>query len=228
MQWIDDFDFFLFDFDGLLVHTEPFHFQAYRDALSDRGFVLDWSFNDFCSYAHLGSNFLRDALYAQLSGFQESLPSWETFYKEKQQAYLSLIANKMIDLMPGVGTLLDHLNEKKINHCVVTHSVMQQVQLIKAKQPKLQQIPHWITREDYNQPKPSPDGYLCAIERFGKAAKRIIGFEDSFRGLKALCDTPALPVLICANDHPQLEGIMPERAIHFESFDQLLASATLS
>ena len=30
MKWVDRFDLFLFDLDGLLVDTESFHYKAYK------------------------------------------------------------------------------------------------------------------------------------------------------------------------------------------------------
>ena len=49
MQWIHDFQLFLFDFDGLLVDTEHLHYQAYVNMLSKHGYKLELNFGNFLS-----------------------------------------------------------------------------------------------------------------------------------------------------------------------------------
>ena len=64
MKWVNDFQLFLFDLDGLLVNTENIHYQAYIDMLQRRGFNLDWSFLKFCTVAHFDDNSLKEGIYA--------------------------------------------------------------------------------------------------------------------------------------------------------------------
>jgi beta-phosphoglucomutase len=120
--------------------------------------------------------------------------------------------------MPGVEDLLNHLQKHHIARCVVTNSFRQQVELIRSKLPLLNTIPHWITREDYKNPKPHPEGYLKAIELYGKKGGKVVGFEDTVRGLEALRQTSALPVLICSEHHPLLAVARQGRGLHFPSF----------
>jgi len=79
-------------------------------------------------------------------------------------------------------------------------------------------IPHWITRYDYTHPKPHPECYETAIDKFAKADDRIIGFEDTVRGLRALQATRALPVLICHPEVDWLEDVKEEGVSHYKSF----------
>lgn len=218
MRWIHDFQLFLFDFDGLLVDTERLHYQAYINALHRRGYELDWNFPYYCSLAHLNATAIREAIYEK---FPDLDVEWNILYEEKKKNYLSLLASGSIRLMPGVAPLLNALAEANIRRCVATHSLLDQTLLVRSQLPILNTIPTWITREDYEKPKPDPECYLRAIAMCGKTGDRIIGFEDSVRGLKALQGTPALPVLICANHHPLLEMASEGAAVHYESFEQI-------
>lgn len=217
MKWIEDFQLFLFDFDGLLVNTEHLHYQAYVNVLAKRGYPLKLTFANFFQLAHFNSTAWREALYAEIP----ELPSWEILYQEKKGAYLELLLSGKVELMPGVEKLLKALDVAKIRRCVVTHSILDHIQLIRSRLPILETVPKWITREDYEKPKPDPECYLKAIELYGQKGDRIIGFEDSIRGLKALQQTPALPVLICPSHHPLLEIAMEGGAIHFESLEKI-------
>lgn len=219
MDWIYKFDLFLFDFDGLLVNTEHLHYQAYINMLSQRGCQIDWDFSKFCSLAHLNSDALKQQIYAEFPFLE---PDWKILYEEKKQIYFDLIHSGKIELMEGVSSLLKALQEASIRSCVVTNSLFEQIQAIRSQHPILKTIPHWITREDYERPKPHPDGYLRAIELYGKAGDRIIGFEDSIRGLQALRQTPATAVLICPSHHPLLEMVLEEGVLHFESLSEIV------
>ena len=215
MDWIDRFQLFLFDFDGLLVDTEKVHFAAYEKALKKRGYSLDWSFFRYCEYAHLSADALRKALTEK---FPSLAQDWTSFYQEKKESYVSLLQEGKISLMPGVEKLLIALEKRGTRRCVATHSSLQQVLLIRSQLPILDSIPHWITREDYHEPKPNPECYLKAISLYGKSKDRIIGFEDSLRGLEALKKTEkVLPVLICQGNHPLLAGW--EGGLRFDSFE---------
>lgn len=217
MQWIHHFQLFLFDFDGLLVSTEHLHYQAYVNMLAKRGYKLDWSFQQFCSVAHFSATALREALYVQ---FPDLDLNWQQVYGEKIQAMEELLLSGKVELMPGAEKLLRALEKAGIQRCVVTHSPLPQIEMIRAGSPVLQSIPHWLTREDYTEPKPSPECYLRAIQLWGKEGDRVVGFEDSIRGLRALEGTPALPVLICEGHHP-LVDMASEKSVHFESLNAI-------
>jgi HAD superfamily hydrolase (TIGR01509 family) len=195
MEWIRHFQLFLFDFDGLLVNTEHLHFQAYVNMLNKRGYSLDLSFAQFCELAHLHAGALREAIYAK---FPDLDPDWDSLYAQKTQICLELIASGKVELMPGVHKLLCALLDANIRSAVVTNSTLNQVQIIRAQIPILQTIANWVTREDYEKPKPNPDAYLRAIQLYGKKGDKIVGFEDSLKGFQALLQTPALAVLICS------------------------------
>lgn len=218
MQWVDQFHLFLFDFDGLLVNTEKLHYQAYVHMLARHGCPIDWDFPKFCRYAHAHADALRQEIYFEFPSLD---PNWKTLYAEKKQIYEEFLRLGKVELMPGVEPLLRELEKKNLRRCVVTNSFRVQTDLLCGYHPPLQTIPHWITREDYENSKPAPDGYLKAIELYGKPGDRIIGFEDSLRGIKSLQQTPALPILICPSHHPLLKEALAQGVRHFNSLSQV-------
>lgn len=218
MKWIRNFQLFLFDFDGLLVNTEHLHYQAYIDMLLGRGYKCDWNFMRFCELAHYNAEALRNQIYAE---FPDIEPDWKILYEEKKKFYFDLLLSGKVELMPGVEKLLRALEKENIRRCVVTNSLNEQTTLIASQHSVLKSIPRWVTREEYAQPKPSPECYLRAIELEGQTGDRIIGFEDSVRGLQALKGTPALPVLICPSHHPLLEMATEGGVLHFESLEEI-------
>jgi len=224
MDWVEKFDYFLFDFDGLLVNTEHLHHQAYVNMLKRRGYDLDWSFLEFCQKAHIESTGLKEAIYAKFPRLEEEEPSWRVLYEEKKKAYLSLLISGKVHLMQGVEKLLINLKEKGKRSCVVTNSLKEHTEIAQARLPILQTIDHWITREDYSLPKPDPECYKRAIELYSQIGDRIIGFEDTLKGLKALLHTPVKPVLISSIDYPELTATIDPNVSHFSSFSEIKES----
>ena len=225
MHWIYQFQLFLFDFDGLLVNTEDLHFSAYQKMCCDRGFELKWDFERFCQAAHLSSTGLRDGIYAEFPALLKEEPRWEVLYQEKKMAYMALLLEGKLQMLPGVAELLEALQTAGIKRCVVTNSTKEQVECIKKLLPLLKSLPEWITREQYDKPKPAPDGYLKALERFAFPGDQVIGFEDSLKGLSSLEAAGCRGVLICPAFHPQMQTVLGKGILHFDSFRHITAEA---
>lgn len=221
MKWVDDFNLFLFDLDGLLVNTENIHYQAYIDMLRKRGFKLEWSFLKFCEAAHFDDDCLKEGIYSVFPKLYEQEPNWEVLKKEKNKIYLELVKSSKIELLRGVEKLLNELQKKNKKSCVVTNSSKPMTDMIRAKQPILKKIPNWVTREAYAFSKPHPESYLHAIKLFGEKGDIIIGFEDSLRGIKALLRTPAIAVLINPILDPRVGSVLTKNFFHFESFEDI-------
>jgi beta-phosphoglucomutase len=180
------YDFIVFDLDGLLVNTELLHFQAYKKMCSDRGFFLPWDFTLYSSFAHTSSDGIKKGIYAALPKLYQSAPHWDELYAEKKKAYKEFLLSGQVALMPGVDSVLCFLQKAKIPSCIVTNSFREQVEIIYEKIPSLQAISFQVAREDYKDPKPSPDAYVTALKKYAKAGDRVIGFEDTVRGWRAL------------------------------------------
>jgi beta-phosphoglucomutase len=206
MNWISKFQLFLFDFDGLLVNTEILHLEAYRRVCLQRGFVLDWDLKRFVQAAHVDAVSLRHDIYRELPDLYLQEPKWDVIYAEKKAMYQKLLHEGELQLMPGVADLLTHLHRANIRRCVVTHALKAQTDLIRSKIPLLETIPVWITRENYQEPKPSPQCYQKALQMLKKKGDRTIGFEDSLRGLKAMIEA-GVDRCVWVSEHTQLKTL---------------------
>jgi HAD superfamily hydrolase (TIGR01509 family) len=226
MDWIFHYHLFLFDFDGLLVNTEKIHYNAYKKMCQRRGYQLTWTFAKYCSIAHTSATGLRENIYDDFPQLQQQEPIWEILYGEKKQCYMELLTEQPVELMAGAAELLALLEEAQVKRCVVTHSPLEQIQRIRKHQPLLDSITEWFTREDYTHPKPHPDGYLKAIEKLASKSDRIIGFEDSLRGIESLLQTPAQPVAICPPNTSYLKEILQHKnVLHYSSLTDFMDSA---
>jgi beta-phosphoglucomutase len=222
MPRVLDYQLFLFDFDGLLVNTEEIHYLAYKKMLEDNGFSFPWNFERYCQAAHYHPDALRLQIYEELPALKEKEPNWQVLYSQKREWMVKLVKNGAVELMPGAGKLLNTLAKANLKRCVVTHSPDELVMAIRNQNPVLNTIPYWITREDYTHPKPDPECYLKAIDRYAEKDDQIIAFEDTPRGIWALLKTRAKPILICKVNYPEIEGFKEKGVEHFESLSNAL------
>lgn len=221
MRWIHNYQLFLFDFDGLLVNTEEAHFRAYKKMCEDRGYYLDWDFDRYIQTAHYTSAGLEEQIYSQFPKLKAEEPNWSVLYNEKKQALISLFKTGQISLMPGVESLLKALADADIKRVVVTHSDEDLVKIIREQNASLHSIPHWITRRDYSHPKPHPECYQKAVELFAAPDDKVIGFEDTPRGLRALMQTRAVPVLVSAIPYPEINEFVDKGVSFFRSLEDI-------
>jgi len=219
MQWIHQYHLFLFDLDGLLVNTEEIQYAAYQKMCADRGFHLPWDFDRYCQIAHHDAKGIRENIYADLPLLKAQEPEWSVLYAEKKRALMYLLQTRKIELMPGVEKLLKALQKANIKRCVVTNSLHEAVALIRKQNSVLDTIPVWLTREYYSNPKPHPEGYLTAIEKLACSTDRVVGFEDTPRGLKALLETRAQPILISKTYYPEIPALLEKGARHYSSLE---------
>lgn len=196
MKWINHYQLFLFDFDGILVNTEHLHYKAYLKMCSNRGYSLHWDEKTYLRHAIYSAGGIRDGIYRELPLLQKDEGRWEILYQEKKAAYFDFLLKEGVSLIAGVERLLIALENANIKRCVVTNSTHEQIMQIRKQQPLLDSIPFWLTREHYQEPKPSSECYIKAISMFSEPKDQIIGFEDSPRGLKALVGTRAKGILI--------------------------------
>ena len=214
------FDLICFDFDGLLVDTEFVHYKSYLKALLSMDLDLsDLDFLTYCALSHAkGGSDLYSAILKKAPHFPHS---WEEVRSAKRLVYTEEVLNGKIPLMPGVEEFLLYVKNHDIASCVVTNSLSNDTDIIRKHLPLLNQIPLWITKDLYAKGKPHPDGYLKALEHFPHIDHaRVIGVDDTLKGVQAMRRANVSPFLICSNDHPQL--VEKENTPHYESLLSLL------
>lgn len=219
MDWIANYQLYLFDLDGLLVNTEPLHFAAYARACKKMHIPFDWDFSTYCYFAYTKPQGVLHGLSLTYPQLALDTELWNLLYDKKSREYVHIIKTEDVELMCGVEKLLKALTARNILSCVVTNSCQEQVSIIRKKKSALQSIPYWISRDLYTCPKPDPECYNMAISKYAQPMDKVIGFEDTLKGWTALNQSRAKAVLICSRNHPQLQE--KKNWIHYPSFSEI-------
>lgn len=167
-----------FDNDGVLVDTEK-HFCATNQEVFKQ-YGLDYSEEDYVHYA-LGAgggtdNFLKS------NGFSPA--EILEIRSKRNELFLKKISaeNSAID---GAKELLTELKQKGIIIGVVTTSYGAMFDIMHQNTGFFKYFDFFITRDDCQQHKPHPEGYLLALEKAGVRPDEAIVVEDSARGITA-------------------------------------------
>src|SRR3989344_2849607 len=96
----------IFDFDGLLADTEPYHYRAYKKSLSDFGFNI--SKEKYLQHYFKEGKSSKDLV----NGININVP-FELIKKKKYKYYEGFIKEK-IELMPGALNLLKKFFNKYV------------------------------------------------------------------------------------------------------------------
>ena len=183
----------LVDLDGTLVDTDKMHCECYLRVLAD---MVSYRFDKQKCMNALMDNTLDDFINNCLHGLTFSLSEVKT----KKNELLKKI-NK-INLNPGAEKFIEYLST--VNHVIVTNTSQDVVEHFKLICPQLQMLTNWVTKEDYSNPKPDPEPYVTAINKYKKSDQYIIGIENTYAGYLSLQHVTKCIYIMNNLDDPRL------------------------
>ncbi len=197
---LEKFSHLFFDFDGLLVDTEPLHFRAWEQLCKQEKLSFNLTFLNYTKLAHA----VKSSFYPFLK--QENHLSDEIIDNlkiEKHKIYLELLKKSPPSWKSGAEEFLKQAYKNKLTLVVVTNARLSEITIIKQHLQSLTFIEHWITSDCYKERKPHPEPYLTAYSRFPSIKKNaIFCFEDTLKGAASFTRADLLGVIINPTLHP--------------------------
>lgn len=208
----------LFDMDGLILDSEPIHFQAFRGFMRNHGFELPESvMSEFIGYNEIENiRWLKEHYH---------LPQpLEELVRERRGVYAELLETADLPVFPGFWELSAEAKRCGLKQAVVSSSVRPQVEvplrrLLGGADP-YQYFDAIVTGDDVAHTKPAPDIYLLTLEQLGVSASEAIAFEDTPAGVKAAA-TAGIAVYAVPNEYTR-ELEFPEAAAVLSSLTDAL------
>jgi beta-phosphoglucomutase len=170
----------IFDFDGVLADTEPFHWRAWREILQPYGIELDWgTFQRIC--VGVSDSAMLHELCA-LATKPITPDELRTHYPLKRNLFRALVDGcALID--PNLVELVKTLPSIRLG--VVTSSHQSEIEPILSQATLLEHLSAVVYGNDVRHYKPHLEPYLIALQRIGVAAEETIVFEDSAAGMQS-------------------------------------------
>jgi beta-phosphoglucomutase len=169
------FDAVLFDFDGVIVDSEPVHYECWRELLAPLGIELEWGFYQ----AHCVGIAERH----MLSVIKEKLELSETveelflLYPRKKEMFRERM-HATVPLSPGISGVIQSLSAMKL--AVVSSSARSEVEPVLQLAGIREYFQLLVCGTEGGALKPAPDPYLYAAKSLGVEAPLVV--EDSDAG----------------------------------------------
>ncbi len=168
---------FIFDFDGVIAASEPFHCQAWLDLGRQQNKPMPPGFLE----AGVGRTDLELALELSTRWQHTLAPEW--ILGEKRRLYQER-TKKQCPLIPGVKQTLRRLY-KKAPLALATSSSSADIEGILVAHELKDFFKVILTFDHVKDPKPHPEIYQKAAEGLCLAASHCLAFEDSPSGSRS-------------------------------------------
>lgn len=176
----------IFDLDGTLYNTNDVNYYSYKKALNEHNYDIEYDyFCDFCN----GRNY--KVFIPDLVDNKEDVI--EDVHNKKKKYYSEFIDKVKVN--NHLFSIIECIKSEYKIVLVTTASKKNTFELLEAtKKEKL--FDCVITGDDITKPKPDPEGFNIAINKYGANPKDCIIFEDSEVGILAAEKTGADVIVI--------------------------------
>jgi beta-phosphoglucomutase len=171
----------LFDFDGVIVNSEPLHFRAMRDCLVPEGITIDEEEYAASYLAYDDREAIRVALERHGRTFDRTLV--ETVALRKAGIFDALIAD--VPFFPGARELVRAL-AAEMPIAIASGALRSEIVRILAAGGLQDAFTTIVGADDVTHGKPNPEPYLMAMKRLGPLTPAdCLVIEDSVAGIAA-------------------------------------------
>ena len=171
----------LFDMDGVLFNSMPYHAEAWNKTMENHGFHLSKEE----AYLHEGRTGAAtiNIVYQRQSGRKASEEEIQNIYKEKT---LEFNKHPKAERMPGALDVLTKIKNDGLFSMVVTgsgqHSLLER---LNSNFPEMFHPQLMVTAFDVKYGKPNPEPYLMALKKGNLQPSQAIVIENAPLGVEA-------------------------------------------
>jgi len=168
----------IWDMDGVIVDTAPYHEEAWRETFRKRG--IEFTDEDFRRSFGQRNDTIISGVLGQ-TPFQEVI---DAIADEKEAGFRRKI-HRHIAPLPGVIELLKALAAAGFLQALASSAPLPNVRLIMKDLGIEGYFGGMVTEKDVTEGKPSPQGFLLAARRLGVNPGDCIVIEDAVVGVAA-------------------------------------------
>lgn len=169
----------IFDMDGVICHTNPYHALAFDRFFRKHGIIA--SEEEFQEHMYGKHN-----SYIMKHFFKRPLESTEIIsFEDEKEALFREIYRENVSPLAGFTAFLKELKEASIKTAIATSAPQKNAELIIHKLLLEDQMDSILFSEKIINHKPHPEIYLKTAENLAIAPKKCIVFEDSYSGVTA-------------------------------------------
>ena len=174
----DKLEAVLWDMDGVIADTGPYHLMAWHEVFGKRG--LKYSDDDF--RRNFGKR--NDDIIRSVVGGGISPEEVDAIAKEKEAAFRQKAKSK-VKPFPGALELINSLKEYRVKIALASSAPIENIQLVINDLGIDGTFDVIVWGRQVTEGKPSPQGFLLAAQRLGVEPGNCVVIEDSVAGVTA-------------------------------------------
>lgn len=177
----------IFDMDGVLIDAKDWHYEALNRALDFFGYT-PISRNDHLSKYDGLSTRKKLQMHFQTKFLNEE--EHKKIDEKKQELTLGIVNKECKEYQPHID-LLKQLKASGYKMAVCSNSIKITIEMMLSKAGIIDYFDFYFSNQDVNNPKPDPEIYNKAIERFKINPSEVLICEDNVRGIEAALKSKA-------------------------------------
>lgn len=206
----------IFDMDGVLVDSEPFHVAIEKRQFERHQLLI--TEEEHQRYMGVAS----DVMWHTIAGLHQLPLGVEALIAQNLEESIRFFnALEEIPVMPGLVEVLEVLTRRGFPMAVASSSFHEIIELILERTALRGYFQQVVSSREAGKSKPEPDVFLLAARKLGVDAANCLVVEDSYNGIKA---AKAAGMRCIAYQAP---GADPARQRHadaaIQDFSQLLS-----
>jgi HAD superfamily hydrolase (TIGR01509 family) len=166
----------IFDMDGVLIDSEPLHFEVANEVLGAVGHTLSREENE--EFIGTTTEFFWDTLIDR-----KGLPHPKLYYDQQYDLAVLRVLSRTWPAAPGVPELVDKLRGAGVPLAVASSAKRTWIEATLRSIGLPDAFQTLVAGDDVSDGKPAPDIYLLAAERLGVPPARCLAIEDSPNGV---------------------------------------------
>ena len=208
----------IFDFDGVVVDSEPLHFKVFQQMLGDEGINLTKELYTSKYLAYDDKTFFTRSL--SDFGKYENTKQINDLIDKKSEIFEALI-DENINVFAGVSDFLDEVNGK-YPVAIGSGALRSEIEIILEKKGLQKYFDFIVSADEVEHCKPNPEVYLKVLNEFNSinkdklSAGECLVFEDAVHGIQA-AKSAGMKCVGITNSYSQNE--IAEADIVIESFE---------
>lgn len=201
----------IFDLDGVLVDSSPFHFESWKLMGAEHGFTMDEEL--FRRTFGMTNPAIFELLYGRRLPDNEA----HALSERKEEVYRSLARGKL-QALPGAAQLLRSLRAAGFRIALGSSAPQSNIDVILESVGIAGLFDATVSANDVTRGKPDPQVFLKAAERLGLPPACCVVVEDAVVGIEA-AHSAGMKCVAVTTTHPREKLAAAERVV--DSLEEL-------
>lgn len=174
------FEAIIFDMDGVLIDSEPFHYEIEQNQFKINNIII--SENEHKEFLGISS----EEMWKRIAMKKQLTERIEFYIVQNIKQSINFFAEMdVIKPMMGIIDVLGKLKNEGFHLAVASSSIPEIIEILLSKSDLIHYFDHLVSSKEAGRSKPFPDVYILAAKKLKVSPEKCLAIEDSDNGIKS-------------------------------------------